>query len=176
MLDPVAPADSAADAERLERVLAIARTYLNRRERTVGETRRQLERKGVDPVAVEQAIGALTNSGYLDDERFARVFAQDKRALEQWGSDRIRRGLLARHLDAELIEMTLAGEEMADNELPRALAVLQRRCPGPASDRSARDRALGILLRKGYDLALEAIRAHNSLADEAGTTWRDGAH
>ena len=155
-----------ADAE-VQEALAVAHRYVNRRERTVGDTRRHLEGTGVGPAAVEQALDVLTDSGYLDDERFARVFAEDKRELEQWGSDRIRRGLAARHVAPELIEMTLARAGMAD-ELDRALAVLQRRCPEPARDRRARDRALGILLRKGYDpeLALDALRAHNAHAGE----------
>jgi regulatory protein len=46
--------------------------------------------------------------------------------------------------------------------MDRALAVLRRRFPQPPEDRRERDRALGVLLRKGYesDLALDALAVH----------------
>jgi hypothetical protein len=50
----------------------------------------------------------------------------------------------------------------ATGEMDRALALLRRRFPTPVGDRRERERALGVLLRKGYDseLALEAIASH----------------
>ena len=54
------------------------------------------------------------------------------------------------------------GEREPETELDRALAVLRRRFPDPPHDRRERNRALGLLLRKGYDsdLALDALSAH----------------
>ena len=123
--------------------------------------RAHLEGAGFDSRVVEQAIAALVEDGQLDDARFARLFAQDKRELEGWGSDRIRQVLFTRGVEAELIEGALA-EQGSGDELERALELLRRRFPTPAADRRERDRALGVLLRKGYDidLALDALAAH----------------
>ncbi len=49
----------------------------------------------------------LIGHGHLDDARFARLFAQDKRELEDWGRDRIARALLRRGLESELVEDAL---------------------------------------------------------------------
>jgi regulatory protein len=96
---------------------------------------------------------------------------QDKRELEHWGSERIRRGLEARGIERELAEDALAagagtGDRdstapgAGDTELGRALALLRRRFAAPPRERRERERALGVLLRKGYEyeLALDAIR------------------
>ncbi|HEY3729462.1 MAG TPA: regulatory protein RecX [Solirubrobacteraceae bacterium] len=181
---------SATRDEQLERALGLAYAYLNRRERTVSEVRSRLQTKGISAELTEAAIGSLSELGYLDDARFAQLFVSDKRELEQWGSERIRRGLLARGIERELAERALAGgadralagaadrglagaadrglagadgDQVAEEtELDRALAVLARRFPAPPSAPRERERALGVLLRKGYEseLALDALRAY----------------
>lgn len=152
----------------MEQTLAVAYSYLNRRECTRAEMRAHLERQGIDRFEVEQAIGALAEAGQLDDARFARLFVQDKRELEEWGNERIRRALLDRGLARDLIEGALSAEDTGE-EIGRALSLLRRRFPSPVRDRPEHDRALGVLLRKGYDpeLALEAIAAHAAGADFA---------
>jgi regulatory protein len=158
------PAHPAGDPEqRLEHALALAYRHLNRRERTVAEMRRHLLGRGVAAEEAERAIAVLHDQGYLDDARFARQFAADKRDLDQWGAERIRRTLLERGIDRDQIDATLESPS-ADGELERAVALLRRRFPGPVRERRERDRALGVLLRKGYDsdLALEALHLHGS--------------
>jgi regulatory protein len=147
--------------DRLQHALELAYAYLNRRDRTEVEVRRRLEQRAVDGSAIEEAIATLLEQGYLDDSRFARLLAQDKRTLEQWGSDRIRRTLLERGIDRELAEEALSAES-GGGELERALELLRRRFSPPPRDRRERDRALGMLLRKGYDseLALDALAAY----------------
>jgi regulatory protein len=145
----------------VEQALGIAYRYLNRRESTEAEMRARLERAGIEPPDAEQAITVLLEQSYLDDARFARLFAQDKRELEQWGGERIRQALLARGVPSELVEDAL-GAQAGEREIDRALAVLRRRFPAPVGDRRERERALGVLLRKGYgsEVALDAIAAH----------------
>ena len=123
--------------------------------------RAHLARADIEPKDVEEAIATLVDQGYLDDARFVRLFVQDKRELEQWGHDRIRQALLARGVEADLVDDALAKQD-AESEIERALSLLRRRFPSLAGDRRERERALGVLLRKGFDtdLALEAITIH----------------
>ena len=60
---------------------------------------------------LEQAIEILLDQRVLDDARYARLFVEDKRALDQWGADRITRSLLTRGIDRELIEEALSADE-----------------------------------------------------------------
>jgi regulatory protein len=152
---------SEAQQELSERALGRGYRFLNRRDRTVAEMRAHLERYESDRAAVQAAIEILMDGGYLDDARYARLFAQDKRELEQWGPDRIRRTLLERGLERELVEAVLGARD-PDDELEQALTLLRRRFPSPPRERRERDRALGMLLRKGYDseLALDALAAY----------------
>jgi regulatory protein len=152
--------------DQLERALGHAYRYLNRRERTVSEMRRHLLQHGNDAVVTEKAIETLRAESYLDDARYARLFVQDKRELEEWGADRIGRYLLERGIDRDLVAEALR-DQAPDSELARALSLLSRKFPEPPKERRDRDRALGILLRKGYDsdLALDALSAYARVAD-----------
>jgi regulatory protein len=153
---------TAADpAARLQHALDLSFRFLSRRDRTVLEMRRYLEGKRIDPATIEEALAALHDQGYLDDARFAERFASDKRELEHWGTERIERRLAALGIDGEILAASLGPREHGD-EMRAALEVLRRRFPRLDADPRDRRRALGVLVRKGYDVELagDAIRAH----------------
>jgi regulatory protein len=146
-----------------ERALALAHRELARRERTIAEVRTVLDRRGVGEQAIAGALTELTELGLLDDARYARLFTEDRRALDGWGSERIARALAQRGVASELIKQALAGAGEADTcELDRALAVLARRFPAQLAEPSERQRAFAMLVRKGYDseLAGDAVRRY----------------
>jgi regulatory protein len=144
-----------------QRAIDLAYRALGQRERTVLELRAYLERKRVEPEAIDHAVVELKQAGLLDDARFASRFAEDKRTLERWGSERIERDLRRRGVPADLIAATVATQDRSD-ELAAALALLGDRAPGPLSDERGRDRAWRLLVRKGYEpeLAYDAVREH----------------
>jgi regulatory protein len=146
---------------RREHARALAWAALNRRERTEAELRAVLLRKRVAAEDVEAVVAELCEGGFLDDARFAQRFAEDRRRLDGWGGERIERRLRALGVAPELAAAA-AGERTPDDELEAALALLRRRVPDPPATPRERDRALGILVRKGYglELAYDALRRH----------------
>jgi regulatory protein len=148
--------ETAADGRALE----LAYRYLSRRERTVHELREHLAARDIDPGGIAAAVDELTATGSLNDERYAAMFVEDRRELDQWGSGRIRRTLRDRGVAAELIDAAL--EEGSQAELGRALAVLGQRFPAPPTGHRERQRALGLLLRRGFEpeLAIDALAAY----------------
>jgi regulatory protein len=131
---------------------------LSTRERTVAELRACLENKRVDPADIDAAVEELAAAGLLDDARYARRFAEDKRELQRWGSERIERDLRKRGIAPELIETVLGSTERS-TELESAVTLLRERFGPPRDDRE-RDRAWRLLVRRGYEaeLAYEAVR------------------
>jgi len=154
--------ERAADpAARLQHALDLALRLLNRRDRTTEEVRRHLAAKRVDPVAIDDAIACLCDDRALDDARYAVRFAQDRRDLDGWGAERIERKLLAAGVAPDAIAAALAAVGGADGERDAALAVLRRRLRTPPVNDRERERALGLLIRRGYDtdLAYDVVRA-----------------
>jgi regulatory protein len=143
-----------------ERALELAFRHLAKRDRTEAEVRRYLAGKDVGEREADAAVAEIVRIGYLDDARYARAFAEDRRNLDGWGAERIERRLLALGVDRELVAAAIGTREGAD-ELEAALTLLRRRCREVPAGERERERALGMLVRKGYDLELayDAVRA-----------------
>jgi regulatory protein len=146
---------------RLQHARDLAWQALNRRDRTVAELARTMAAKRVEPHAIEVVVRELCEQGYLDDARYAHRYAEDRRRLDGWGAERIERRLRALGVDEELIATAVAEDQPGD-ELEAALALLRRRFPDPPETPRDCRRALGVLVRKGYEfeLAHDALRRH----------------
>jgi regulatory protein len=124
------------------------------------ELKTYLEGKRVEPDAIDEVVAELSESGILDDARYAQRFTEDRRELMGWGPERIEQDLSRRGIPADLIESALAARTRED-ELAAARGVLAERYESLEDDRT-RNRAWQLLVRRGYDseLAYDAVRAH----------------
>ena len=145
----------------------LALKALSYKERTESELRGWLGERAVEEAEVEEVIALLIEAGAIDDASFARRYAEDKRELAGWGPDRISKALEGRGVAREHIEAALAGED-ENAQLERATALLGDRGLRCGSEQE-RERALGLLVRRGYplELAYEAVRQVERLADAA---------
>jgi regulatory protein len=137
---------------------------LDRKERTAHELALWLKRRDFDHGEIETALRRLFEAAILDDERFARRFAEDKRELSGWGAERIREALLVRGVPNETVEAVLATDSYGD-QLERAREILIRR-GRPLDGNADRQRALDYLTRRGYEyeIAYEAVRSLSARA------------
>jgi regulatory protein len=162
--------DSSVDFDRDDALTdALARCYvlIGRREHSTAELRARLARGRFDPATIDAAVALVAQQGYLDDARYARLLAEDRRAIDGWGVERIRARLVRAGVERELIDAALADYD-EQSELAAATALLRRRFPTPPDSNPERQRAYALLVRQGYDsdLAYEAIRAHECSAPE----------
>lgn len=137
--------------------MTLALRALNHKDRTESELASWLERRGVEPAEIEEVLVRLAEIGGVDDRRYARRFAEDKRELAGWGPDRIAGDLSARGVPRHLIDAAVGWEGEAD-QARRAANLLEERGADLSDDRG-RNRALGLLARRGYalEVAYEAV-------------------
>ena len=121
---------------------------------------------GCPPEAIDDAVEELEATGFLDDARYARQFTEDKRELEQWGSERIARDLHRRGIAPHRSRRSWPPQSRL--ELRTALLLLEQRHPSAPEDDRERDRAWQMLVRRGYtpEIAYDAIRAYERAARE----------
>jgi regulatory protein len=145
----------------------LALKALSYKERTESELRAWLAEREVAEAEIEEVIALLMEAGAIDDASFARRYAEDKRNLAGWGPDRISKALGGRGVAREHVEAALGGEDETA-VLDRAIGLLGDRGLACQSERE-RERALRLLVRRGYplELAYEAVRRVGRLADAA---------
>ena len=163
--DGDAPGDH---VRRLDDALARCYRHLGRREHSAAELRRRLERARLPVAVIDEAIAIVTEQGYLDDARYARLTAEDRRAIDGWGVERIRDRLEAAGVERDVIDEALSRFDSA-SERAAAEALLRRRCTLPLADNRQRQRAFGILIQRGFDsdLAYEVVRSAAGGLDDA---------
>jgi regulatory protein len=143
-----------------DRAIDLAYKAVAQRDLTVAELRARLERKHVPPEAIDDAVAELEETGFLDDARYARQFAEDKRELDHWGTDRIATDLRRRGIAPQLIDAAVSTHDR-DSELRTALLLLRQRYSHAPRDDRERDRAWQMLVRRGYspEIGYDAIKA-----------------
>lgn len=151
------------DEDGADRAVEKALSRIARRECTAGQIDELLERAGFSQPVRTEAAARLSDMGYLDDLRFARAFAEDKRALSGWGDQRIRKKLAELGVARETIDETL-GNETAEEQISRAMSLLDSRFKAGVEGNREWNRAMGFLCRRGFDPdhAADAIRRHRS--------------
>ena len=147
-----------AKAARRAAIDLLARKAWSRRELT-----RRLERRGAPADVAAEVVAELAARGYLDDEGFARWWAQARGQGRRVGSMRLRQELLAKGISGELAAAAVAAAFAETPELDRALDAGRRRLA--ALSRASRGRVparlADYLLRRGYppSVAARVVRA-----------------
>lgn len=108
--DEITP-EQIADFEKQDAVLRAKESAFNLlkfRQRSKAELRFRLARKEFDSAVVEQVIDEFCTKGYLNDEKFAREFAEDQLTRKSIGPLRLRSELTKKQVPKTIIENVLS--------------------------------------------------------------------
>lgn len=160
-----------AEALPHQRALDLAYKLVAQRERTAKQLREKLAAKDLEPAAIDAALDELQRYGFQSDERYARLYAEDKRRLQAWGDRRIRQELQLAGVPRDVIDAVLADEDAFDapSELDAALELLRRKQPD-LSDPKIKQRMAGMLARRGIASAtvFAALRRYQAEHSDEG--------
>ena len=119
------------------------------------ELTRRLRRRGAPAELAQAVVADLTDRGYVDDQAFARWWAEARARGRRIGSRRLRQELLAKGIPRAMAEAAIAAafEEVGESE--RVFEAGRRRLPALLRGQPARApaRLVDYLLRRGYPVA-----------------------
>ncbi|HCO19043.1 MAG TPA: hypothetical protein DIT39_05485 [Tissierellales bacterium] len=135
--------------DELQRTKSSAYKYLSYRQRTVSEMMDYLARKGFEQQSISNVIELLKESGFLNDESFARAYVDDKTRLNDLGAYRLKAELRKKGIDKDLIKETLSDLEP---DIEHLVELVQKKYSNSLTgdENSTMRKAAGFLQRKGY--------------------------
>jgi regulatory protein len=137
--------------EDLTILLGKARSYCAYRERCLSEVKDKLRDWGAGERAREKILEMLVNENYVDEARFARIFAGSKFRNNRWGKTKITYELRMRGIGDALIASALEeiGEEDSEQALIDLLKKKSKEIREPDPFRK-KQKLIAFAVRKGF--------------------------
>lgn len=134
-------------------------------------SRRELElrllRAGFEAAEVSGELERLEAVGLVDDERFAREFAEHQLEVRHAGRRAVISGLAAKGIDRTTVERTLAQDSGDDRSRADDLARARAARLGTLPPEKAYARLFAFLVRRGHDAETARSAARGALGVDA---------
>lgn len=139
-----------------KKALASALRMLSRRDLSIAELSRRLISRGYSDTLAEETVANLSQSGYLNDRRFARLWAEAAIRNGRCFGPRLRLELARQRVPEDIAMEVLASLSAEYDELETLSAILSGKFAGfnlsSATDREKR-RVIQYLQRRGFSTA-----------------------
>lgn len=163
----------AGEIDELKEKIAFRRAYncavglLARRDHSKKELTEKLRQKGYGAMA-EKTLERLISEGFVDDERFALLYAKELRRLKKYGKRRILQELYRKGISKDIADVALEELSFEENELTELIIKKYSRY---LSDEKGINKTVNSLLRLGYSYgeirdALKKINDGEDIFDE----------
>lgn len=118
---------------------------LSYRLRSEWELRDYLKRKKQPTALADEILNKLRKNGYIDDQRFAERWIQNRRLLKPISTRKLRQELLQKRIDHTVIDKALARDDVDELDALRQLVERkQRQYPD-------KQKFMAFLARRGYN-------------------------
>ncbi len=136
-------------------------SLLSRRDHSESELLRKLREKGYTEGA-EDAVEKLKMGGYIDDERFCRLYASELVRLKSYGRRRIEQELYRKGVSRDVISCVL---DEISFDCEKLTDIIRKRYLSKMTDEKGKTRAVNALMRLGYSYG-EIRDALNEIDEE----------
>ena len=139
-----------------EQALQKLKHYCSYQERCHAEVKEKLYSLGLFKKDVELVISQLIEENYLNEERFAQLFAGGKFRMKQWGRIKIKHELKQKRISEYCIKKAL--KEIDEADYQKTLKKLtETKWKSLKSERNVfvrKNKTMNYLLQKGYEPTL----------------------
>ncbi len=143
--------DAILAQDAVDRAVTTAMRALDQRMQTGKELRTRLLRKGFEIAAIDAALEKLTEYGYLNDERFAELWIENRLAHRPRGKRMLEQELRQKGIDREIVQESVANMEIDDCAAALDLANKRFRSVQRLPAEEQKKKLTGILARRGFD-------------------------
>lgn len=135
--------------------LARAQAYCSAAEHCKADVRAMLERKNLEPDAIERILKRLEEDGFIDEGRYARAFVHDKVRFDRWGRIKIAQALAVKRIPRDIVsDALLSIDEDEYMATLRDVVNARLKTVKGASDYEIRMKTMKSVSARGYEPAL----------------------
>jgi len=116
------PATEISSKSDIEAILARIRHYCAYQERCKHDVNHKLMQWKVSSSKIIKLMRMLTEEGYINEERYARIFVRSKFHINKWGRTKIRYELKSRKIPGILVSRAM--DEIGDDDYMRTIREL----------------------------------------------------
>ncbi|MEW5845653.1 MAG: regulatory protein RecX [Bacteroidota bacterium] len=99
-----------------------------RQEKCTHDLVQKLRQWGFAQADIDRIVGKLTSDGYVNDNRFAKLYVREKSRINKWGPIKLRAMLASKGIPKEIIDQALSELGNADNK-PILFELLEKKMP-----------------------------------------------
>lgn len=121
--------------------------YLARRPRSEWEIKDYLKRKEYEVTTIKAVLSKLHAQGYVNDQKFARAWVNNRRLLKPVSFRRLQQELLQKHINQDVISQVLAEDETDETQIIRELIAKKRQ----QTRYQDNQKLLAYLVRQGFN-------------------------
>lgn len=158
-----------------QQLLTKLTAYCAKAERCIHEVQMKMQRWAIDEETQSRAIRYLLDERYIDEERYARYFINDKLTNNKWGKRKVEQALYAKHIPSEIYADLLLQqdeESYADTLIPllrnKKKSLATARSTASLSAYEIRGRLMRFALQRGftYDQTLQCLDSMDMIKEE----------
>jgi regulatory protein len=139
----------------LKEALKYGMDLCSKQERCRSEVHGKLQKAGLDESGIEKVLSELEKEGFINESRYAMMFAGDKLRLNKWGRIKIRYMLYQKKIPAEIIDRALNElnpdeyEEVLRGELEKKMKTIPS-----GNTRDMRNKLFRFASQRGFESGL----------------------
>jgi len=129
--------------------------FCSYQERCIRDTEEKLKDWAVQKKLIPSIISQLQKEGYINEERFAKVYAGGKFRINRWGRQKIEFELKLKRIPEDLIQKGLEEINEEDyQQVLRDLILKKQKEIKPEKDLNIREKIITFVQGKGFEMEL----------------------
>lgn len=147
----------------IKKGLQRAQWICSRQEKCISDIKTKLISWGAKDAEIRTIIDSLVSENYLNQGRFAKIFASEKARFNKWGPKKIEQALRLKGIEKDDIESAIEGvSESFNNDSLQQILTNKRRNLKAKNSYELKNKLIRFALSRGYDYS-QVIKVLNNV-------------
>jgi regulatory protein len=138
----------------MNNILQNMEAWCSTKEVCILEAKTKMRKWNVAEADSDKIISSLIESGYIDEERYARAFANDKLTLDKWGPQKVRLALKQKGIKGTIISKAISEKNINQEVIVHELLSKKIKSFKQLTDDEIYAKLMRFGLSRGFDYAV----------------------